>query len=199
MKKAFNRLLVVICILLSSAFKPPQEDAYFKNDGALVAVIDGRNFEIRDKDRYHAELIYKTASINKGNNIIRHVAVSLNFFGNTIKDEKGNDFKENVEFEYAFNEGALGESKNMKVELHYDRKGYYLLPDESKLNVTKVQWSADRRSFVMNADFDCLMRKWGYPAYNQPTMRLKGKMENIEVTVPAWINIKNPNQEAEIK
>jgi hypothetical protein len=191
--------MALLCILICSAFAPPQDNSYFKNDGSLLAVIDGKNFELRDKDRYHAELVYKTASINKGNNIVKHVATSISFFGTTIKDEKGNDFKEKMEFEYGFNEGALGEPTEIKLELNYDRKSYYILPEQSKINVTKVDWSADRRSFVLSADFDCVMRKWGYPSDSQPTIKLKGKMENIQVSVPGWINIKNPTQQADGK
>ena len=197
--KTHKIILALLCILACSAYTPSQVDGYFKNDGTLVAMEDGKNFDLRDKDRYHAELVYKTTAINKGNNIVKHVATSILFFGNTIKDDKGNDFKEKLEFEYAFNEGALGEVSDMKLDLNYDRKDYYLIPDLSKISVTSVQWSTDRRSFVMSADFDCVMRKWGYPSDSQPTIKLKGKMENIQVSVPGWINIKNPNQQADGK
>lgn len=73
---------------------------------------------------------------------------------------------------------------------------YYQIPELTKFVVKNITWSDDRREFIMSADFDCRMRRWGFPAESQLVVRLKGRMVNINVTAPAWIKIKDPRQVA---
>ena len=81
--------------------------------------------------------------------------------------------------------------------MNYNNSKYTSIPTASVIKITKIEWSKDRRYFVMNTDFDCTLRKWGVHSAGQPELRLKGKMENINVSVPAWIMVKNPGQVAE--
>lgn len=186
-------------LLLLCAFAPAEDNSYYRNDCNLAVVVEGKSFELRDTDKYHAELLYKTASMNGGNSLKKQVDASITFYGNELKDEKDRAFGEKLEIEYAFNEGTLGEVSDLKVELKQNLNGYYQLPEESKVNITRLTWSSDRRSCVMSADIDCTLRKWGYPSESQPTVKLKGKMDNITVAVPAYIVVKNPGQAAEVK
>ena len=57
--------------------------------------------------------------------------------------------------------------------------------------MNKVEWSSDKRSFILSADFDTKMKSWGSPAQASQTLRVKGKMEDIVISVPSWIMIKN--------
>lgn len=197
MKKGAGICALLICLCGFNSFKPSGDNDYYRNDCNLLAVVEGKNFELRDNDKYHAELLYKSSSMSGTSSLKKQVDANIIFFGNALKDENGNPWNEKLEFEYSFADGALGDAADVNVQLSYDRKTYYMLADGSQMKITRVDWSADRRSFILNAEFDCQLRKWGYPADTQPTVHLKGKMENITVSVPAWINMKNPNQQAE--
>ena len=128
---------------------------------------------------------------------LTRVANTISFYGIDLRGADGTIFNEGLSFEYTFSDGALGEPGNQRIILDYNNEKYYNVERETKLRITKIEWSSDRRYFVMNADFECKMRRWGMPAQAQPTLKLKGKMEGINVTVPSWIVIKNPAQVAE--
>ncbi len=167
----------------------------YKNNGYFFAILDGKMFEMRDEDKYRAELLNKTGAINHSVKAqLNRVATSVIFYGNQFKDAKGKLFDENLEFEFSFDEGALGEPNDLKIEAHYELNDYYHLPEYTRFKISSIDWSSDRREFLMNAEFDCKMRKWGFPAESQPVVRIKGKMVGVAVTVPPWIKLKDPNQ-----
>lgn len=190
----FNALLIIwwFAALLSAA----DDETHFKNSGYFFAILDGKMFEMRDNDKYRAELINRTATLENKSGGPTQVIAALNFYGNTFPNADGKAFDEMITMEYRFDEGALGAPKDFKIELHYDFKDYYQLPGSTKFNVSNIEWSPDRTSFLMSAEYDCKLRKWGFPAESQPVVRLKGRMVNIHVTVPPWVHIKNPRQTA---
>ena len=190
-------MLLAVVFTSSSFTKLPDDDnGHYKNNGYFFAILNGNMFEMRDDDKYRAELINKTGTMSNSSSGLSRVANSLIFYGNEFKDEKGKLFDENIDFEYTFDEGSLGEPKDLKIEIHYDMHDYYQIPELTKFVVKNITWSEDRREFIMSADFDCRMRRWGFPAESQPVVRLKGRMVNINVTAPAWIKIKDPRQVA---
>lgn len=198
MKKIITLPIVLLLVVLFASFKPDDdENGHYKNNGYFFAIMDGNMFEMRDNDKYRAELVNKTGSINnsKAANLSR-VATSLIFYGNDFKDDAGKIFTENIEFEYSFSDGALGQPDDMKFEINYDKHAYFHIPEQSKFRVTQMALSDDRTYFLMSADFDCKMRRWGFPAESQPVVRVKGRMVNINVSVPAWVKIKDPTQVA---
>ncbi|MBL0308219.1 MAG: hypothetical protein IPP77_00515 [Bacteroidetes bacterium] len=166
----------------------------------FIAVVDGQLFNTRDENKYSAELANKSADVFLGTSPTQpkmtRVANTLSFFGNQFFDEDGNTAEERISIEYGFNEGVLGECADQKIMLHYNNEKYYNIASDTKFKVTKLMWSGDRRYCVVNAEFDCKMRRWGVPAEAQPVVRMKGKMENINVTVPSWVVLKNPAQTA---
>ena len=199
MRKFTFSLSLLAVILLFGSFKiiPDDESGHYKNNGYFFSILNGNMFEMRDSDKYRAELVNKTGNLNSTNShSLNRSANSIVFYGNEFKDEKGKMFNETIEFEYTFDEGALGEPKDLKIEIHYDLHDYYQIPELSKFVIKNMTWSDDRREFIMSADFDCRMRRWGFPAESQPIVRLKGRMVNINVTVPPWIKLKDPNQVA---
>lgn len=203
MKKIITIFLLVAIVVIGGSFKKKSDShlVRFKNDGYFIAVVDGKMFETRDDSKYSADLVNKSADVLLGSSPtttpkLTRVANSISFFGNQFFDESGNTCEERINFEYTFNDGATGEAADRKIMLHFNNDKYYNLPEGTTFKITKLMWSADRRYFVMNAEFDCKMRRWGIPAEAQPIVRLKGKMENINVTVPSWIITKNPYQTA---
>jgi hypothetical protein len=202
MKRLVTLVILFSIILTGSSFKIKRRGhtEQFKNDGYLQAIIDGKVFEQRDDNKYTAELVNKSSDLpfnNSPNARITRVANCVTFYGSDFKDADGNTFTESVGFDYAFAEGALGDAAEGRITLNYDNQKFYNIEGETKFKITKIQWSSDRRYFVMNADFECKMRRWGKPALSQPVLKLKGQMENITVTVPSWVVLKNPTSVAE--
>ncbi|MFN8300613.1 MAG: hypothetical protein U0T75_16040 [Chitinophagales bacterium] len=197
MKKAVTPLLLLL-VIVSSGFRsqrPPEDDnGHYKNNGYFFAILNGNMFEMRDDDKYRAELVNKTGSMKDDK--LSRAATSLIFYGNDFKDENGKLFTENVEMEYTFDNGALGEPHDLKIEAHYDKQDFYHIPEATRFKIIKIDWSDDHTNFLLSADFDCKMRRWGFPAESQPTIRIKGRMVNINVTVPSWVKIKDPTQVA---
>ena len=201
MKRLFTLIFLLSIIVAGSSFKLKRAHVeQFKNDGYLMAVIDGRTFEARDENKYTAELMNKSADastlVPTGGKITR-VATTVNFYGSDFKDDDNNTFTESLGFEYAFSEGSLGEVADQKMVLNYNNQRFISIPAETKIKVNKISWSADKRYFILSADFDSKMKSWGSPAQAQQTLRVKGRMEDIMITVPAWIVIKNQVQTAE--
>lgn len=165
-----------------------------------MAVIDGRVFDTREENKYTAELKNKSgdifASADQKASTLTKVTNSLQFFGTDFKDDDNNVFTESLGIEYTFNEGVMGLQTDQKITLNYDNQKFANIPGETEFKVTKLEWSTDRRYFVMSADFECKMRRWGVPMAAQPIVKIKGKVENINVTVPSWIVLKNPGQQS---
>jgi hypothetical protein len=194
MKRLFTILILTATFFGAESFKMQQRMVHadqFKNDGYVMAVIDGKVFEVRENNKYTAELKNKSAGNplfgEPGAAKISRVATVVNVFGGDFQDADGNTFNESIGFEYTFNNGALGEGADKSITLNYSNDKYYSIAGESKIKISRIDWSADRRSFVLDADFDCKLRKWGMPAASQPVVAMKGKIENITVSVPSWI------------
>ena len=198
MKRFFALFLLVALIAAGSSFKlnrvAPAEQ--FKNDGYLTASVDGKSFMVRTENKYTAALMNKSAdnSALVSNGKITRVATMVNFYGSDFKDDDDNTFTESLGFEYTFGDGSTGDVTDQKIILNYNNQRFTSIAGETKIKVNKIQWSGDKRYFVMSADFDTKMKSWGSPAQASQTLRVKGKMEDIIISVPSWIMLKNNTQ-----
>jgi hypothetical protein len=199
MKRLISLLALVSIIVAGSSFKLKRAHTeQFKNDGFFMAVIDGKSFEARDENKYTAELRNKSTDRNTiiqpaaGTKLTR-VATFINFYGSDLRDDDNNTFTESLGIEYTFNEGSTGDVADQKVILNYNNQRFTSIPGETKIKVSKIQWSSDRRFFTVSGDFDAKMLTWGAPGQAKQTLHVKGKMEDIVVSVPAWIMLKNPS------
>jgi hypothetical protein len=202
MKRIYTLFLLLIIFVAGQSFKRNRGHVeHYKNEGYLMAVIDGKVFETREENKYTAELKNKSGDIyapsNQAASSLTKVTTSVNFFGTDFKDDDNNVFTESLGFEYGFNDGATGEPAGSRLTLNYNNQKYYNVAGETNFKITKLEWNSDHRYFVMSADFDCKMRRWGMPASNQPVVKMKGRVENINVTVPSWIVLKTPGQTAD--
>jgi hypothetical protein len=199
-KKALSILLLVAIVLTAGSFKSKRKynQAGYKKDGYFIAVVDGKMFVTRDENRYSAELVNKTTDAfwesMEVKSKLKGVTNSMTFFGNQFFDASANLAEERINFSYTFNDGATGAAANPLILMHYNNDKYYNLPESTTFKITKLMWNQDRRYCVVNAEFDCKMRRWGVPAANQPVVHLKGTMENINITNPSGI-YKSPNLE----
>jgi hypothetical protein len=204
MKRILTLLFLATLIVAGSSFKLKRTyTEQFKNDGYFMAVIDGKVFEARDENKYTASLLNKSLDRSTlvqptaGGKLTR-VATAINFYGSDFKDDDNNTFTESVGLEYTFAEGVTGDVPDQKVILNYNNQRFTSIPAETKIRVSKIQWSSDKRYFTISGDFDAKMLTWGAPGQPKQTLRVKGKMEDIVVSVPAWIMLKNqPVQTAE--
>lgn len=187
MQRVILFVFVSAVLMLTASFKKQAIDERYSNSGYFMAIVGGGMFELRDADKYRAEMRTKTASMNNRTSEINRSATSITFYGNSFKDAEGNSFDETLSFEYALNNGNTGVVNDLKVDLNYDKYNYYQIPEKTKFTVTKLDWSADHKTCLVTADFDCKMRRWGFPVDDQLVVRLKGRMVNINVTVPPWI------------
>jgi len=198
MKRFLTLFFLLAIITAGSSFKLTRHAhvEQFKNDGYLMASIDGKTFQAREENKYTAELMNKSAESNtllasgNGGKLTR-VATMVNFYGSDFKDDDDNTFTESLGFEYTFNEGSLGQAADQKIILSYNNQRFTSIPSETKITVNKIEWSSDRRSFTLSADFDTKMKSWGSPAQASQTLSVKGKMEDIVISVPSWIILKN--------
>jgi len=202
MKRFATLLILSVIILGGSSFKTKRRAhaEQFKNDGYVQVIVDGRILDLRDDNKYTADLVNKSSDLPFNNTPgakITRVANSLNFYGADFRDEDGNTFTEGINFEYTFAEGALGDAADGRITLNYNNQRFNNIAGETKFRITKIQWSSDRRYFVMDAEFECKMRRWGKPLAAQPMLKIKGQLENITVTVPSWVVLKNPTSVAE--
>lgn len=176
--------ILLLILLAVSSFSFRQEETADK--GAFVATVDGEAFRCQNK-MFRGILVTKDASMD-GRSPARNV-ISTNFKGPSY-DNNGSTFAEAVEIEINQRDSKVGPAGDYNIVLQYKNTNYYLLKEQSKLNITQLNYEADKKHFWMNAEFDCKMRSMGYPNDNKKDVSLKGRMTDIRVTVPSWIAAK---------
>ena len=150
----------------------------YKNDGLFTARIDGKNFVSRGHDKY-------TAAVSNQSDYSKHEqGADLTFFGGKFYDANGNAFEESLEFKYAFSEATTGDVSGQKIVFQFDNQKFLSIPGQTKIHITQVHYNADRTALVVSADFEGKMLQWVAPGQSQPIVHVKGKMENINVTIP---------------
>ena len=187
MKRTILPASLFMFLLLCTSFKRQTVDERFSNSGYFMAIVGTGIFELRDDRKFMGEMRTKSSTMNNKSSELNRSATSITFYGNSFTDASGKTFDETINFEYALNNGSTGAVNDLKVELNYDQQNYYHIPERTKFNVTKLDWSADHKTCLVTAEFDCRMRRWGFPVEEQPVIRLKGRMVGINVTVPPWI------------
>ena len=147
----------------------------FKSEGYFTASIDGRPFDTRTYDRY-------TAEVTKDDNA---KSTDLTFFAGNHYDQNGNLFEESLQFKYALNEASVGDASNQKIVFQYNQQKFISIPGQTKIKITQVRRSTDGSSLYVSATFDGKMTQWVAPGQAAPIIHVKGKMENINVSLPA--------------
>ena len=134
--------------------------------------IDGYPFDARMQNNYNVHLSSDAKTAN------------LSFIGNDVRDKKGNHNAQRIDVQYAFN-GSTGEVVADKVVFEFNKQKFYNIAGNTKVNVTKMEWSADKKSFVMSAEFTCRVKKSSVTDDILPELNIVGKIDNVTVEVPA--------------
>lgn len=197
MKQFFCLTFLAGCLIMCFAFSPETYTDTYKEKGSVYATVNSRNFEFRQKDFYRALLLKKSNPLAFSAEAKNRTVASITFFGNDTTSIDNSPFSENFNMEYNFNPTSIGEIPNSSFELHYELNDYYILPDESHWIVTKMNWSPDKSYFLLTGEFECKLRKQGFPVDEQPVVTLKGNLHEINVSVPPWLISKIAAEQAE--
>ena len=178
--KSLQTLTLVAFFLFAASFKSGQQGdtPRYKNQGYFSASIDGKRFDSRSNNKYTAEVV------NKSNYSKNDQSADLTFFGGTYFDQSGNAFEESLQLKYAYSEASVGSVNGPQMVFQFNNQKFLSIPGKTKIHITKMQLSADRASMIVSADFEGKMMEWAAPGQSKPIVNVKGKMENINVTIP---------------
>lgn len=163
-----NKLMKKVSLLLSFSAV-----ILFANAGAnktsLNAKIDGCKFDLKKNSKYVAQLSPdgKTAIVT--------------FLGNDIHDQQGKPHAQKLNVEYALSDA--GEAIVKSVVLEFNEQKFYNMPGSSLPNVSKVEFSKDKKSLVLTANFDCKVQKPQTSEMFEGIIGIQGSIENIKVDV----------------
>lgn len=185
--KALIAATLFACTTLAPWHAGPDDGSL--NNGAFVAMINGRTFKLRDDQLFRGLLVTKSPSMD-GRTPARTV-ISTVFNGPTYSTDAGKEFNESISVEIDYHADKTGPYDAFAFAMQYESTNYFMLRENCKLNVTQFAWEEDKKHFRLSADFDCKMRSWGYPGDGSQDVALKGRMSNVRITVPSWLVQKN--------
>ena len=174
-----SSLFVAIFFFAASLKSGQSTDANrFKSEGFFTASIDGRPFDTRTYDRY-------TAEVAKPEDAKSSASTDLTFFAGNHYDNNGNLFEESLQFKYALATAGLGDAPSQKIVFQYNQQKFISIPGKTKIKITAIHYSTDHTSMYVSATFDGKMTQWAAPGQASPIIHVKGRMENINVSLPA--------------
>jgi hypothetical protein len=186
--KATNLVFLVTAFFLFSAFTS-SSFMWMEETASFNATVDGISFKLSDGQLFRGLLVNRAASMD--GKIPARTVITTTFTG-PADGAEGRLINDNLQFEIDYQPDKTGEPTNYVVAMQFKNAKYYMLKDQSKLTVISFTWEEDKKHFVFSAEFNCIMRSFGYPSDGFKDVRLKGRMENIRITVPSWIAAK-PN------
>jgi len=92
---------------------------------------------------------------------------------------KGNTEAQKLNVEYKVNE--VGDILVKGISFEQDGKKFESAPESTVMNVTKFEWSSDKKSFILSASFDCTAQSKGPFDANDDAIAIKGNIENVTV------------------
>ena len=175
MKKMISLVFLATILLVSESFtgKRPEKAITGNNAPVIALAIDGAAFDARESSNYSAQLTNnsKTASIT--------------LLGNEVHDKAGHVYPTKMQIDYAFKNGILGEVNVENLCYEYNNQKYYVLPTSAFMSISKVKWSADKKSCVICADIFCKVQQHFVMEEYVPVFVIRGELENLTVTMPA--------------
>jgi hypothetical protein len=150
----------------------------FKHTGYFTASIDGRPFDTHHYEKYTAEMTGQPESRGDQN-------ADITFYGARHLDRSGNVFEESLKFNYLAQAGKPGEISTQKIVFDFDNQKFMSIPGQTKFTITKAEYNSDRTSVIVSATFEAKMTLWVEPGHAAPIIKVKGRMEDINISVPA--------------
>ncbi len=139
------------------------------NKASIDAKIDGCKFDLKKNSKYTAQLSPdgKTATVT--------------FYGSDIYDQQGKPHAQKLNVEYAIS--SAGEATVKGVLFEFNEQKFYNMPGTELPNISKVEWSKDKKSLVLTAHFDCKVQKPQTSEMFEGIIGIQGSIENVKVDV----------------
>ncbi|HLP19957.1 MAG TPA: hypothetical protein VK174_06630 [Chitinophagales bacterium] len=182
MKQLFTTVTLIFALACLTSFRPDEAASF-------SATLDGKPFQLKPDQLFRGIVMSKTGSMD-GRTPTRTL-ISTTFNGPTYNATEGRLFNENIVIEINYEADKTGEPSFHAIAMQYESANYYNIKEQSKINVTGFVWESDKKHFSISAEFACKLRSWGAPADGKKDISLKGKMNNIRITVPSWVTAKN--------
>lgn len=177
MKKVNSLFLLSLVVLLTCSFKGKEtRDAAMPNIAENYFIkIDGYPFDAKTVNNYSVQLI------NNGKSML------LSFIGNDVKDKAGNLNPQRMDVQYAFT-GTTGMLMPEQVSFEFDKQKFFSTKGMARVNVTKLEWSTDHKTFVMSAEFTGKVKKSSLTEDVLPVLNFRGNITNVLVQAPGVVS-----------
>jgi hypothetical protein len=178
MKSILKTSMLLVFFFFAASIKQG-ESPRIKHGGYFTASIDGRPFDTRHYEHYTAEIS------NQSEYSRNEQSADLTFSGAKHYDNSGNAFEESLQFKYILSESNPTEISGQKIVFLFNNQKFISIPGQTKLRITKMSYSDDRTSMIVSGDFEAKMTQWAAPGQAQLIVKVKGKMEGINISIPA--------------
>lgn len=152
-------------------------DTADKANNIFYASINGELYHMRDMP-YLEFAEPNSASIGATGASI----VKINFPGPSYVSRQGKPFNENLQLMLGYNGQAL--DTNYFVTMQYQGEYYYVLKDQSKLNIETFEYTQGSNHGVVSGNFECTMRCYNYKLNGKKDIKVSGKMQNLRIGTP---------------
>ena len=161
MKKSpaiFLLLVFMASVQLSNAAAPK---------AGVAAKIDGCDFKLKNNTKCTAR------TGGESNTTV------LTFNGPDIKDKDGKLHEQQIQVEYVLTDGK---PVIMGVTFEFNDQTFYSLPGASSMNVSKLEWSQDKKTLLLSANFDAKVQKPQSNENFEGIIGIQGSIENVKVS-----------------
>lgn len=180
------KLYTLLLFVVACSFTPVNNFSFDTAErlAKFKATLNGIPFQMME-DRIHpATLVTKAGSLNGRAPAQTLITVSFVSTG----EERNNELMvDNLQFDIIYETGKTAYPAKFNVAMQYMGGSYFPLLENSQLIVTQLFWGSDKKHFEMSANFNCILRSYGYPVDGLQDITLKGSIHGIRVDVPAWV------------
>jgi len=163
MKKSYVFLPLLAVAFFTQSFKPTEPAKT-----PIAAQVNGKSFALKAENTYTAQIAANKTAV-------------ISFNGADLPAKDGYAQEQKLNLEYKINE--VGDILVKTISYEIDGKKFQNIPDATSTNVTRFEWSSDKKSFIISANFDCKAQSDGPFQSNNDPVEIKGSVENIIVNV----------------
>ncbi|MCW5909189.1 MAG: hypothetical protein KIS94_15090 [Chitinophagales bacterium] len=178
-------LLTAVLSLCSFTIGNPED---LERNASFSATINGTPFKLRDDQLFRGVLVNRAGSMD--GRVPARTVINTVFNGSSGTTSANALFSESIQFETGYAPDKTGEPAYYNISMFCQSKTYYVMKEQSKVTITHFTWETDRKHFLVSVEFDCKMKSYEN-AEKANEITLKGKMQNIRITVPGWLAAQN--------
>lgn len=149
-------------------------DTADKANNIFYASINGELYHMRDMPYLELAEPNSAAVGATGASIVK-----INFPGPSYVSRQGKPFNENLQLMLGYNGQVL--DTNYFVTMQYQGEYYYVLKDQSKLNIETFEYTQGSNHGVVSGNFECTMRCYNYKLNGKKDIKVSGKMQNLRI------------------